>query len=769
MKYILCACLLILLCGCITPSECRDSYSYVNGECCLDENKNGVCDDIESSQLVLVVNTSQINVSRSDDASSKTLKTTTTASVIRPTERTILGLAFPKPNISTGGSIVIPTTNSSPVYQVNECIGCNGSLPQRCYDSLISLSDSSQDGYAGDTGDILDGFGDGIWSDSYNMVGDLPGVSNISADSQFKTILSFPIGGIEGNISDAKLNVAPYITQGASSDVLVDHIPCVGAVSAEDYAIKAEESLGAIVKDDASNEVIYWLDITASLQADINAKRMYSCYRLYMNQTFLAASNNGMADRRIFYGFGSHYPPYLTFISRPCIRCSVNNDCGDSDIGRYKCLDHARIVQQFIRYRCENPGQLDSKCTSTQDSLSVAKCRVEESCIDGEDRCFLKECYGGMNETKYESVIDGIVCDGPCRPCYCLNGVKDEGEKDTDCGGECTPCALEKRLPSVTLISPGNGEIYGSNSVYLRYLLNKYNVQCFFSLNGDYNSTLNGDRYISAREGLNNLRIYCNDSNGIVDMDEADFSVDLGQSICPLDGIDAEYQTNLDQIVFFNDNSAQTGPSDRCTENNFKVLTMQNDSSSHSLGPFDLTSAMKDRVFGDVRHSLLMYSCSGASGYELWTVHATKKALPENLTEVDLVAYFQEIIPPAANVDVLQSMPPVNISANFTPSDYEAAYPTYILSNDSYWRIYPYNVDNGSVNFRRYLDIPYLPMNSSCSSERRVKYQILNLTGLSYAGGYSGEEALNVRLALYSSNRLASIGLMETELYVHKA
>jgi hypothetical protein len=769
MRTIIIILFIVLALGCITPKECGKGYITAGDECCLDENNNGKCDDTELDRIVLVVNASVISQDK--------LTTTTSRQPFgRP------GLSIPTPlsaqktaqeesSASSNSSLARDnvTTETIPLAIANYSGGMEYDRPKNssiCATTVVLLTNSSQDGYIRDGSNVQDGIGDDIWQGGYLMVGDLGRDGNLSVDYQYRSIIAFPLQPYLGNISDARVYVVPYLTQGTPTDILLEHIICSGSIWAGDFGSSPDGQPAVIIRAHDSDNAVYSADVTAHLKEDLNEERGFSCFRLSVNQTQEDMLDNGAVDRRVIYGFGDNFSPYLEFTKRPCIRCQVNNDCsGDADTGPYKCLDNSRVVQQFVRYRCTDPGTDYARCISSQDSLVVDKCLPDETCINGEDRCFPEVCYGGLNETKLQEVVDGVVCGDDCRPCHCLNGAKDPGESEIDCGGECTPCPPDKRINYVTILSPGQAETFDSGQVFLMYRSTKYNVDCSLSLNGDYNTTLEGDRYVSANEGENTITVYCTDQGGKISTDQVTFYVESNQSICPSDDVGTMKKNSMDKVMFFLDKSYQLGPSDSCDEGSFWNITSEKDSMPHYLGPYDMTGAMGDQIFGDSRHTLLSYVCAGGEGYELWTAHVARSLPNANYTKVGVIVYFKEEIPPSTNDEELIEEKVMDNSTNSTGTYYTTLV-THVVSRNSFWGLYPYSKDNDSVKKQGHIDIPYFPMNSTCGTALGVKYQELDITGLLAPGGEGEPDALDIRMAIYSKNRDAAIDLMEIELSV---
>jgi hypothetical protein len=751
MRLIVAITFLVLVLGCINAKECRDPYILVGADCCLDENRNSICDDQEMQNLVLVVNASGLNESVKTPRHSTTTSTGTTLDYVKTT--------LSEPELA------------EPPKQRNDSIQRpNPGAPVFCTKSSILLSNTAEDAYVGDMDERLDGLGDGVWENGYDMVGDMPGRTNTSDDSRFKTVLAFPLAGMGGNISEASVYVTPYLTQGDASETYIEHVFCGGGVQLEDYSSASDGNASVIIKASDVDDVIYGADVTKYLQDDINKGREFSCYRLYWNVTSLDQRNNGEVDRRVLYGFDSEYAPYLSYIQLPCIRCRVNGDCDDeNNVGGYKCIDNNRkIVKQTAHYRCESPSTEAAKCITSQDSVTVDGCKSGYMCVDSENQCFEEHCYGGVNETTQEDVVNGAVCGGPCRPCHCFDGYKDESEVEIDCGGDCRPCPPNERLPTVQIISPNDGATYGMENIYLRYLTKKYNVNCFFSLNGGRNSTLSGDRYIKPFQGINDLIVYCNDSYGVLGVDEVRFNIEAVDNICPSDGLHQSYPSTFDRVDFLMKQSTELGPTNSCDEANFRLITTGGDSSALNLGPFDQTYAMRDRLAGDYRHSMLSYICSGQDGYELWMAHARKTMPGGNVTSLWASIYFVEVSSPTPNEEVLVNNwgAGFNVTAgvvyNLSTNDLVVlGGQDYVMTKYSYWRIYPYDGNGDVVNGERYMDILYDPVNSTCGGDTELIYQELNLTGLILGREFAENETLGLRFTLYSKDQRASLGLVE--------
>jgi hypothetical protein len=609
-------------------------------------------------------------------------------------------------------------------------VDCGGPCePCYCLESVINLTDSRQDGYVGDTSEHLDGIGDRLGYSGYNMVGDLDYGGNMSTDYQYRMVMAFPIMNLSGTVSDARVSVLPYMSRGTILDTFIEHIQCSGSIQKEDYSSQSDGVIGVIFKATDLGDVLYSIDVTDYLQSDIDSLNEYSCYRLYWNQTQLDVLNNTVSDRRFIYGYGSQYAPHLTYVTRPCIRCEKNSDCGETEyVTDYQCRDN-RIILQYIRYRCAQPGTEQARCIVTQSVDVIDFCNEEETCINGENECFPKTCYDGeMNDS--EKYTD---CGGKCRPCHCFNSREDEGEVGKDCGGDCKPCPMDVRLPVVYIASPSSRGVYNSTKVFIRYRVNKDEVTCMFSLNDEINDTLTNYRYIQTRKGTNTLTIYCEDENGNIGFDRTTFTVQPKRSmVCPPDEVRAEYKTYFDKVVFFMDNTSQIGSSEGCRAAEFLQATILRDSADHYAGPHDLTDAMRDKLFGDYENAVLSYSCVSGVRHDAGYARFIKNIKPTNETRLNVVLYFREL--------------------------------ENVASENSFWRVYWYEKDRDSVGNETYLDVPYMPLDSSCVSDLDILYQELDLTPLVSNITSSEADNIELRIAVYSRNMEASLRLMEAEL-----
>ena len=825
MRVILSFLAVAVVLGCLGAERCSEGYVLSGSDCCLDENRNGVCDDQEMEKLVLVVNpaepTCDDEVKNQGEegidcggpcspCESGTEKPAETGHDAEATNRSMAGdtqgLASGNGSVgertagSEGGGTPGVQGNASiediglPGYEAgyNRTIqnlswvepyieeGFNSSF---CVESVIRLTDTAQDGYVGDETKPPDGTGDRVGLSGYNMVGDIDDRRNFTADDQYKIIVAFPIAGLTGNVSNARVNVLPYVSQGTVLDTQLEHIICSGTIGKADYSSPSDGYIGVIVKASAPDEMMYDTDVTEYLLGDIESNRAFSCYRLYWNQSGLDGLNNERFDRRVFYSYGSEYAPFLTYVKRPCTRCEMNRDCGKTDYVRnYECNDN-RIIRQYVHHRCADPGTDAARCVITQEAEEVDTCNEGELCTDGEDRCFPETCYDRDNDTKEQ----GVDCGGHCRACHCFNGRKDaeqvgfgEAEEGVDCGGECRPCVVDRRLPFVKIVSPSGGGTYGSRMIQLRYSVNKEGLECWFSLNGGLDSTLAGSREFKAAEGRNNLTVTCNDSFGKVGSDYVSFRMEPTESMaCPSDSVGGVYKAHFDEVTSFMDVTPKSRPPMVCNSGVFHYITSQNESVPHFMGPYNITGTLGDGNLTDYRFAAVSYNCSVGSAISSGYVHAVKNMASQG--KVSVILYFHEILPPAPNLPWTPAQ--TGNLTRFFPDIFELlmgnpagvnATNAYMYGGNvsrayhnltSYWRFYPYNLDGESVDYAEPLDVPYSPKDSGCERDYGIKYQEIDLTPL-VRGGDAGARRLEVRMAFYSNGTDASLGLVEAELSV---
>lgn len=759
--------LLVALLGCTGQQDCQESYIRVGDECCLDQDANGACDDTEESQMVVVVdapdpscddglrNQGEEDVDCGGPCSPCPPKPTCEDGIQNQGEEQIdcggpCVACARKPtcydgiwnqgedNVDCGGPCDPCPDAQLPVEGVDEepftPWECDDAEDGKCYcvESIIKLTDPFQDAYVGDLSEPLDGRGDSVGYPTYNMVGDLADTENLSVDNQYRTIIAFPIGELYGNLSDAKLNVLPYLAQGTQLDTLVEHINCTGNIRREDYGSAPNSLVGVIISSTDSNDVKYSIDITESLQKDLRFGREYSCYRLLWNQSQLEELDNEVIDRRIIYGEGSQYAPHITFIRRPCVRCEMNRDCGEKEyISEYQCHEKA-VIRQFLNHRCVEPGTEQARCAITQDWERFDTCDSSETCINGEDRCYPSYCYDG--ESNYDE--DDEDCGGECRPCHCFDQWKNHGELGFNCGGPCKPCLTDRRLPVVKIISPRHRETYNTTQVYLRYLTNKEQVWCWFSLNDDVNTSVEGARFIKAEKGPNTLMVYCNDTMGNVGSGGLNFNVlPIKSQVCAADDVELEYMSHFESVIYFRDSLAQLGYQNECDLNSFLPATTRHDSSGHEKDSVDYTELMEDRLFTENETARLSYGCISGVGHESEYMHLVSGRVPMNNTIFKGIIYFKE-------EDV-------------------------VSSENSFWRTYLYMQDSDTVDAANYVDVPYLPVNSSCDRHLDVKYQELDLSGLFFNRTFDGYDGTDLRLTLYSRNPLSSVQVRELEYTVN--
>ncbi|MFC2162148.1 hypothetical protein ACFLRF_00570 [Candidatus Altiarchaeota archaeon] len=623
-------------------------------------------------------------------------------------------------------------TCSDGIFNQDEIdVDCGGVCPDcHCKQKALYLTDISQDGGIGDSSNPLDGTGEKLSVNGYNMVGDLPEHAGASNDDTYRVVIAVPLTSLSGNLSDVKLNVLPYISQGNIADIHVGHINCSGKVTKEDYGSPLNEYAGVLVKKDGVDEKIYGIDVTDFVQKDMDAGFSHSCYRLYWEDSHLKKVDNGIADRRIMYGYGSKHPPYVTYFQRPCIRCATNADCGLTDyIFNHQCKD-MKLIRQYVHNRCAAPDTLGSACIGTQDFDIADECDSDEACIDGEDTCFLKECYNNEHDNTSERDVD---CGGSCRPCHCFNNRLDENEVGMNCGGSCKPCPIDNKLPVIRIVSPYRGATYNSTRVWLRYLLNKDQLTCTFQLNNGQVQPLNGDRFVNVARGGNALKISCEDPNGLSGYTVVGFKVDPRKSmICQEDPMNTEYSTYFDKVSLFKDNSSQFGFNAKCMTTEFLNATTRRDSFKHFIGPLHLDQLLADKRFNEQDNAVLGYACDIGGRHEASYLHVSSGASLTNESLMSAVIYYQEL--------------------------------SEVASQNSHWRIYLYDPDKDAVNASNYIDIPYEPMNSSCILNMDIKYQELDFKPFFPYNSSITLDGIDARIAIYSRTTAASIQLMEAEL-----
>ena len=799
MRVILALIFMGLFFGCIGGKECAKGYIKSGSECCLDDNANGVCDDQELEKLVLVVKTPPASCEdtvqnqgetgvdcggpcgpcptpttqprRADDNegvrnitySDRTTSGRGNGSIrdIIPSDRTgsewgnnrsntnstAMGgeseggdLSLVESGADEGGNI---STNASAQTTAEEILleTLNSSF---CAESKQYLTATAQDGYVGDESEPLDGVGDKVVSSAYNMVGDAADSGKNASrtkDRRYKTIMAIPIGGLTRAVSDARINILLSGKAGDVADTQVEHINCTGTVRKEDYSSPSDGYAGKIMTASDKAEMYYGIDVSEFIQRDIESKLKYSCYRFFWNDSQMERISDKKTQRIIFEGYGSEYAPYLSYIKRPCVRCKMNADCGETQyITDYQCNDFT-VLRQYLHYRCAQPETENARCVITQDADIVDRCSPNEACVAGEDRCLPETCFDGIKN----GAEDRTDCGGKCRPCSCFNRRKDTKdsigndsiveEKGVDCGGDCKPCPTDLRILKVKVISPSSKEVYDSRQVGWRYSANKNTEACWYSVNGEANKTLRGaEKIITAVEGENNLTFYCNDSLGQYDVDSVRFNVESEYIACRTDKTKLNYTRGFDRAVFFSDNSSTANITGACSKDLFLKASAQNDSIKHNFGPFDATKPLKDKLFKEVKGAGLIFACEDRVDYQAGYAHLSKVITPSNTTKLGIIAYFSE-----------------NGTVN---------------RRDTFWRFYFYRRNKNTVKNDTYLDIPYLPLYSSCDNESGMRYQELDLTPLAGNMTFSGEGSIELRMGVYSKHPGVRLDLREMRLLV---
>lgn len=422
------------------------------------------------------------------------------------------------------------------------------------------------------------------------------------------------------------------------------------------------------------------------------------------------------------------YSQIYAWIIRGEIICSMNSDCGEEKFIGYDCLENM-VIRQFLHYRCVNPGTVLSKCEISQGYNTYEKCGTKGRCTLGDNKCFPKECFDGIQNQDEEH----IDCGGSCRPCHCFNNTQDADEKGIDCDGSCKPCVTligDTIPPVITIASPIN-TIYTKQIIDLNYNTSELTDWCGYSLNGRANITLDGNGSIYARKGLNELILYCNDTTGNMNSVKLKFTVFLIQNqICPDDSVSTAYSDYFDNVIFYEDDENQLGVPDRCTENTFEYsLSFMNDSEVHK-GRFNSTYLMMDSIFSLSENSVIKYECRETGKIKINYAKIQKNSNPQELSIVKMIIYFYERKP--------------------------------IGKTNTFWRIYPYNTEGNSVNFDEYIDIPYDPIESRCDEEVKSLYQELDLSPL--LRKLKGH-ILDFRIGFYTNKIDSEIRIMEIELY----
>ncbi|MBN2250817.1 MAG: hypothetical protein JW724_01915 [Candidatus Altiarchaeota archaeon] len=428
---------------------------------------------------------------------------------------------------------------------------------------------------------------------------------------------------------------------------------------------------------------------------------------------------------------GVHYMEVYAWEIDNTVTCTLNSDCGEEKLVGYGCIDGKTIISQHVYYRCLQPGTIFSECRMVQKQEIEEVCSENKRCVQGEDRCFPKECFDGI-QNKDE---DGTDCGGACRPCHCFNAEKDAGEKGVDCDGGCRPCINVKnddtKPPAIMLESPAK-TTYTKQIIDLGYRVNEEVDWCGYSINGRANVTVEGNRSIYARKGLNELVLYCNDTAGNMNRTTQEFTVYLIEDrTCPEDGVKEAYSEYFDEAWAYLASEKQLGVPEKCSMKVYGyALTYLNDSETHASST-DATEYLKDGSLEN-RGLTLAYDCTSSGKLKAGYLKLVKNIDVKKLSRLKTIVYFR------ANEPFGDSGP--------------------------FWRIYGYTPEGNAADPDSYVDIPYIPLGSNCGNNE-VLYQELDLTPLlvKLASGN-----LNLRLGFYTSRINAEITVTEAELYMEE-
>ncbi|MFH1721941.1 MAG: hypothetical protein ABH950_04985 [Candidatus Altiarchaeota archaeon] len=793
---------LLFFSGCLSENDCIPPYMQNSqGDCCLDEDSNGICDSEESKKIVVVLkeekncqdgirnfgevdidcggpcpacpgcNDGVINQEEEgvDCGGPCPACPTCSDGILDQGEEEVDcgGPCKPCPSCTDGiinqgelgldcGGPCAPCPASENcsdgVKNQNEIgVDCGGICPLcACKKETLVLTSTKQDGFIRDSDDPPDGFGDQVTTGTYLQVGDLAVIRDKVAleDDRYVSVVSFPIKGIRGYMEDAVLELYMYASAGIPLAINVEHIVCGGEISGGDYSVLAlNESIGILVVENDSKRDYYNLDVTDQINFDLKEGRDYSCYRLKVSDELVEEINNSKSDRRVFYGFEGQYPPRLTYILHPCVACYTNRDCEISAGGsaQYVCKNKV-VYKRFDAFSCVNPGKEESFCNRRQNLEVLDSCAKDESCRDGEDRCYPLNCFDGtrvQNESFDQSqkgnistrAEEGVDCGGFCRPCHCLNGIRDESEIDVDCGGLCPVCLSSGDEPILTLKAPRN-ITYNSRMVELDYSFNKKAEWCRYSLNEGGNNSVSGKTQLGVLPGTSNLKLVCMDVQGNLLEKEVSFTVmPLETRSCRYDKVSYPYLSAWNEIFYFMDDHAFLETRGVCNKSIFEFLVTRSDSARHSMGPIDVSAVLSDQDLSTGSLKRLNYECLSSGNLEASYLYLGAGISPEKIKIFKTVFYFTKT------------------------RDLE-------FSN-AFWRFYAYEVGGNGVNENIFIDVDYLPKASSCEiGDKPLFFQEIDLSPLLPELVESNMTSIELRASLYTNLIGAGIELVEAETYM---
>lgn len=429
----------------------------------------------------------------------------------------------------------------------------------------------------------------------------------------------------------------------------------------------------------------------------------------------------------------TNYAWIYAWVQEEGIVCKVNSDCGSETVSAYTCVDNKALIKLYYTYKCIEPGTIFSECRTQQNQEPLKICDESTRCVSGDNECFPKECFDSV-QTKDE---DGIDCGGSCRPCHCFNGIRDGSENGIDCDGDCKPClgnyGKDILAPVIKISSPVN-TIYTNQRVELNYLTDEPVSWCGYSVNGRPNITIMRNGTVYADKGVNDLVLYCRDRAGNVGSIREQFTVFLKESqVCPKDKVTEAYSEYFDSVNFYADTERELGVPEKCTQKIFDyAITYVNDSDMH-YQRYDGTNESSDGNL-TATNQVLSYDCRAAGDLEAKYLVLKKNADRRVYSKAKSVIYFTV----SAQVDM----------------------------KNSFWRLYSYDSGSEMPNGARYMDIPFSPIRSLCSSDEITSYyQELDLSGLIEGP----RENIHLRLAFYSAGINSMVMINEIELFMEQA
>lgn len=414
------------------------------------------------------------------------------------------------------------------------------------------------------------------------------------------------------------------------------------------------------------------------------------------------------------------------------VACSVNSDCGNSEVTAYTCIDNKAIIRQYYSYKCIQPGTIFSECRAQQNQEQVKICTEGYRCSSGDDRCFPKECFDGV-QTKDEDDVD---CGGSCMPCHCMNGIRDIEELGIDCEGGCRPCLGEydrdTTAPKVKIVAPAD-TLYAGQRIELNYALDEPVEWCGYSVNGRPNITIMRNGTLYADEGINRVDLYCRDPAGNVGVASQSFTVYVKDTMaCPKDNTTVSYSDHFDSVEFYVDTERELGVAEKCNQKIFDyALTYVNDSGMHYKA-YDVSNDSSDGNLSALVH-FLGYDCRASGDLEASYVVLKKDAQVRTYSAAKAVLYFSQR----------------------SPGNVEGAF----------WRIYSYDRSGDMPGTGGYMDVPYAPAGSNCGTEDNVLYQEFDLSGL-LAGS---RDPIYLRFGFYSQSPNQGTAISEAELFIESS